>query len=103
MRRPGTALRREPNVRYLRPSQAILQSRQRMYASFRYLANSGSRRDSPANCRTLFAIGCNGKKNRVGTHQQSPRDGSGSPLLMQPLAPNREIWQALKMKIVLVF
>ena len=38
---------------------------QRMPASFRYLANSGNRGDSPANCRTLFAIGDIGSEQGI--------------------------------------
>ena len=38
----GYGLAEGTYVRHVRPSQAILQSRQRMPASFRYLANSGN-------------------------------------------------------------
>ena len=63
----GYSVAEGTNVRHLRPSQTILQSRQRMHANFLYLANPGHRRDLSADCRTLFAIGHIGNGEGIKT------------------------------------
>jgi hypothetical protein len=78
------------HVWHHRPSQTILRSRQRMHASFRYLANPGNRRDLSADCRTLFAVGRIGKGEGIKTDWS--RIASRCFLIGATCSPAR-VWQ----------